>query len=64
MPLSPPIALAEPETEAVSGMETGLAVEVEVVAVTEAGESARGFNDGGVDRDKTLLPELVEFSRL
>lgn len=62
MPLSPPIALAEPETEAVSGMETGLAVEV--VAVTEAGESARGFNDGGVDRDKTLLPELVEFSRL
>lgn len=61
-PLSPPIALAEPETEAVAGIETGLAVEV--VAVTEAGESARGFNDGGVDRDKTLLPELVEFSRL
>ena len=61
-PLSPPIALAEPETEAVSGMETGLAVEV--VAVTEAGESARGFNDGGVDMDKTLVPELVEFSRL
>ena len=63
-PLSPLVALAEPETEAVAGIETGLAVEVEVVAVTEAGESARGFNDGGVDRDKTLLPELVEFSRL